>query len=201
MFMRASFLFQPGRGRMFSMPADEMELGLGLHSEPGVERRRVEATSVIVDEILTRLCGCRRLTLSPFTPLVVLVNNLGATTPLEERIFVGECVDWLRARGYRVARLLVGVLCSSLDAHGISITLLKLVDAHWLRLIDTPSAISRHWRATTPNADEIFEPQSQAGAAATSTVSTDAAAAAAANEAALSASLADASLRDGAQKR
>ncbi|KAI6213861.1 hypothetical protein M3Y94_00201500 [Aphelenchoides besseyi] len=141
----------PGHGRLFEMPNNEVEIGLGIHGEKGVERRGYEPIRELVDVVMQRLIDCQRLSvLDDSTPLVLLLNNLGTCTQLEMLIIQGELIQWLQKRGFNVARLLSGTLVSSLDGHGFSVTIIKCTEPYWLHAIDAKSIISSQWKSTRP---------------------------------------------------
>ena len=126
----------PAAGRpTFDLPEGEMELGVGIHGEPG--RRRVpiaparEVAQMLVEPILADL---------DFTAgdgVIAFVNGLGATPLLELYLMYGEVQALLEKAGVRVARSLVGPFITSLDMAGCSVTLLK-VDDELLGLWDAP---------------------------------------------------------------
>ncbi len=117
----------------FVLPDDEMELGVGIHGEPG--RRRVtmapakEIAAMLVEPILAEL---------PATgPAIVLLNGMGGTPLVELYLMFGEVVPLLEAAGVQVARSLVGDYVTSLDMVGCSLTVLA-ADDEILRLWDAP---------------------------------------------------------------
>ena len=126
----------PAAGRpTFDLPEGEMELGVGIHGEPG--RRRVpvaparEVAQMLVEPILADL---------DFTAgdgVIAFVNGLGATPLLELYLMYGEVQALLAKAGVSVARSLVGPFITSLDMAGCSVTLLK-VDDELLGLWDAP---------------------------------------------------------------
>ena len=124
----------PAAGRpTFDLPEDEMELGVGIHGEPG--RRRVplasahEAAAMLVEPVLAEL--------QPEQGVLAFVNGLGATPLLELYLMFGEVNALLGKHGVPVARSLVGNYVTSLDMAGCSVTLLA-VDDELLRLWDAP---------------------------------------------------------------
>ncbi|MFF8373007.1 dihydroxyacetone kinase subunit DhaK [Streptomyces lydicus] len=124
----------PAKGSpTFDLPAGELELGVGIHGEPGRERRAMmtshEIADVAVDAILEDL--------DPRLPVLVLVNGMGATPLLELYGFNAEVRRVLDERGVAVARTLVGNYVTSLDMAGASVTLCQ-VDGELLRLWDAP---------------------------------------------------------------
>ncbi|MGO1318731.1 MAG: dihydroxyacetone kinase subunit DhaK [Galactobacter sp.] len=118
----------------FDLPEDEMELGIGIHGEPG--RKRVPLASAkevakdLVDPILEDL---------DFTsgPVIALLNGMGASPLLELYLVYGEVAKLLEERGVSVERKLVGDYITSLDMAGCSLTLLR-ADEEDLRLYDAP---------------------------------------------------------------
>ncbi|MFF2808687.1 dihydroxyacetone kinase subunit DhaK [Streptomyces sp. NPDC058000] len=120
-------------GPTFELPPGELELGVGIHGEPGRERRAMmtshEIADVAVDAVLTDL--------QPQLPVLVLVNGMGATPLLELYGFSAEVRRVLDERGVTVARTLVGNYVTSLDMAGASVTLCQ-VDGELLRLWDAP---------------------------------------------------------------
>ncbi|MET9877762.1 dihydroxyacetone kinase subunit DhaK [Actinacidiphila glaucinigra] len=124
----------PAKGApTFDLPAGELELGIGIHGEPGRERRAMmtsgEIAEVAVDAVLDDL--------RPDGPVLLLVNGMGGTPLLELYGFNAEVHRVLGARGVTVARTLVGNYVTSLDMAGASVSLCR-VDEEMLRLWDAP---------------------------------------------------------------
>ncbi|UYQ60445.1 dihydroxyacetone kinase subunit DhaK [Streptomyces peucetius] len=120
-------------GPTFDLPAGELELGVGIHGEPGRERRPMmtsrEIAHFAVDAVLEDL--------RPSGPVIALVNGMGATPLLELYGFNAEVQRVLAERDVSVARTLVGNYVTSLDMAGASVTLCQ-VDEELLRLWDAP---------------------------------------------------------------
>ncbi len=119
----------PGRGqaRPSTCGEDEIEVGIGIHGEPG--RRRVPLASA--REIAELLVDARSSTTSTFTGgdgVLAFVNGLGGTPLIELYLMYGEVATLLEKAGVSVARSLVGSYITSLDMAGCSVTLLKLDD-------------------------------------------------------------------------
>jgi dihydroxyacetone kinase-like protein len=124
-------------GPTFDLPDGEMELGVGIHGEPGRERRGMmparAIAEVAVGAVLEEL-----VEVAPADgPVLALVNGMGATPLLELYGFHAEVAGLLEARGVPVARALVGNYVTSLDMAGCSVTLCR-ADAEMLRLWDAP---------------------------------------------------------------
>lgn len=124
----------PAKGSpTFDLPPGELELGIGIHGEPGRERRPVMTSREIADVSV----GAVLDDLRPTAPVVVLVNGMGATPLLELYGFNAEVQRALSGRGVVVARTLVGNYVTSLDMAGCSVTVCQ-VDEELLRLWDAP---------------------------------------------------------------
>jgi len=127
----------PAAGKAnFSLADDEMEIGMGIHGEPGISRSKLcsadEITAAMVGKIVADL---------PFAAgdeVAVLVNGLGAT-PLMELYIVNRTVHSLLSKsGITVARTFVGEYMTSLEMAGYSISLLKL-DDELKQLLNAPA--------------------------------------------------------------
>ncbi|PYC73550.1 dihydroxyacetone kinase subunit DhaK [Streptomyces tateyamensis] len=127
----------PAAGRPgFELPADEIEVGVGIHGEPGRRRERLRPAHELVAEVVATVLA--EHTLSAGDEVIALVNGLGAT-PLHELYLVyGEVAAQLAEHGITIARNLVGNYVTSLDMAGFSLTLTK-ADAELLELWDAPA--------------------------------------------------------------
>jgi dihydroxyacetone kinase-like protein len=126
----------PAAGRpTFDIGPGEMEMGVGIHGEPG--RRRVPLASA--DSIAEEMIGAIGQALEPprGAPVLLLVNGFGATPLMELYLMYGAARRLCEARGLSVARSLVGNWTTSLDMAGCSLTLTRL-DDELLRLWDAP---------------------------------------------------------------
>ena len=124
----------PAKGSpTFDLPSGELELGVGIHGEPGRERRAMMTSREIADFTVDAILE----DLDPRLPVLVLVNGMGSTPLLELYGFNAEVRRVLDERGVAVARTLVGNYVTSLDMAGCSVTLCQ-VDGELLRLWDAP---------------------------------------------------------------
>ncbi|MER6121033.1 dihydroxyacetone kinase subunit DhaK [Streptomyces sp. NPDC001743] len=124
----------PAKGSpTFDLPPGELELGVGIHGEPGRERRPMMTSREIADFAVDAVLEDLR----PQSPVMVLVNGMGATPLLELYGFNAEVQRVLSERGVVVARTLVGNYVTSLDMAGCSVTLCQ-VDEELVRLWDAP---------------------------------------------------------------
>jgi phosphoenolpyruvate---glycerone phosphotransferase subunit DhaK len=126
----------PANGKpTFELGENEMEVGVGIHGEPGRSRQPLaparDVAHLLVDPILDDL---------PFRggdAVIAFVNGLGGTPLIEQYLVYGEVAKILSDRGIVAARSLVGPYITSLDMAGCSVTLLKVTD-ELLRLWDAP---------------------------------------------------------------
>ncbi|MGW3568069.1 dihydroxyacetone kinase subunit DhaK [Streptomyces sp. NPDC000941] len=120
-------------GPTFDLPAGELELGVGIHGEPGRERRAMMTSHEIADFAVDAALEELRTD----NPVLVLVNGMGATPLLELYGFAAEVHRVLGEREVVVAHTLVGNYVTSLDMAGASVTLCR-VDEELLRLWNAP---------------------------------------------------------------
>ena len=120
----------------FSLAEDEMEIGMGIHGEPGVTRTKIttadEIVAVLLDKIIVDLPFCAG------DEVAVLVNGLGST-PLMELYIVNKKVgDICAGKGIKIHRTYVGEYMTALEMAGTSISLLRL-DEELKALLDAPA--------------------------------------------------------------
>jgi len=117
----------------FELGEDEMELGLGIHGEPGVKRTQLQSADKLTETLLTEILKHGKF--GDEKRLSVMVNNLGATTEMELAIVARHTAPFLESKGFTVDRIYAGTFLSSLDMAGISISVLGISD-EWLRWLD-----------------------------------------------------------------
>jgi triose/dihydroxyacetone kinase / FAD-AMP lyase (cyclizing) len=118
----------------FELDEHEMELGLGIHGEPGVARMPLQSADVLTETLLTSILHHKQFPAS----VAIMINNLGATTAMELAIVARHAVSFLASRGFTVQRIYSGTFLSSLDMAGISISVLGLNEDR-VRWIDAPT--------------------------------------------------------------
>jgi dihydroxyacetone kinase len=126
----------PAAGRpTFSLPEGEMEIGMGIHGEPGVRRGKLESAERIAEQLLERVVD--DLPYRRGDEVAVLVNGLGATPKEELYILFRSVRKILDSSGIAVRRTWVGEYATSLEMAGASVSLLRL-DDELARLLDAP---------------------------------------------------------------
>jgi phosphoenolpyruvate---glycerone phosphotransferase subunit DhaK len=119
----------------FTLPDGEMEIGLGIHGEPGASRGPIQPADRVVEDLLGRILD--DMPLDSGSEVAVLVNGLGATPYMELYIMNRRLHQLLEEKGISVYKSYVGEYCTSLDMAGASITLLHL-DDELKQLVDAP---------------------------------------------------------------
>ena len=120
----------------FELGEDEMELGLGIHGEPGVTRTKLQPADRLTETLLSQILRVRNF--GDQKRITLIINNLGATTEMELAIVARHAMLFLEKNGFTIERLYAGTFLSSLDMAGISISVLGVND-EWLRLLDYPT--------------------------------------------------------------
>jgi dihydroxyacetone kinase-like protein len=119
----------------FDLPEDEMEVGVGIHGEPGRRREKVVSAKEVVRICLEAIQSAKPL--GAGERAIVIVNGLGGTPQIELYLVFGEVAAVLKDAGVDIARSLVGSYVTSLDMAGLSVTLCR-ADDEILRLWDAP---------------------------------------------------------------
>ena len=120
----------------FELPIGQMEIGMGIHGEPGVRRGPLETADQIADELTQAVLA--DLPYGRGDEVGVLINGLGATPKEELYILYRGVKRNLDAAGVRVHRVWVGEYATSLEMAGASLTLIKL-DGEIRELLDAPA--------------------------------------------------------------
>ncbi len=109
----------------FTLAEDEMEIGIGIHGEPGTHREKIRPADEIVDILLDKILADIDYTGSE---VAVMINGSGGTPLMELYIINNHVADVLAEKGIKVYRTLVGNYMTSIEMEGFSISLLKLDD-------------------------------------------------------------------------
>lgn len=136
------FASQPARLPQASQPLFELapgtiSYGMGIHGEPGYRTVPFVASEQLAVEIVNKLKLHFRW--QEDAPYLLLVNNLGSTTELEQGIFLHDICQLLELEGLRLPFIKSGRLMTSLDMTGISVTLCQLRSPNWLPLLEAPT--------------------------------------------------------------
>jgi dihydroxyacetone kinase-like protein len=119
----------------FDLPGDQIEIGVGIHGEPGRRRGPAMSATEIVDILVDPIF--EDLPFRPGDDVLAFVNGLGGTPPIELYVIYDALARRCAEKGLNVARRLVGTYMTSLDMAGCSITLLRL-DSELTRFWDAP---------------------------------------------------------------
>ena len=126
----------PTHGRpSFDLPDDEMEIGIGIHGEPGHHREKAAAAGEIAERLVEPILA--ELPPGDGSGVIALLNGMGASPLIELYIMYAEVARLLESAGVVVERSLVGNYVTSLDMAGCSLTLVR-TDQEVLRLWDAP---------------------------------------------------------------
>lgn len=136
----------PATGRPgYDLPDDEIEVGVGIHGEPGTRRAPIAPARDLVRTAVDAILTDRPVPSG--TRVLALLSGLGGTPLLELNLAYGEVAAALGEHGVTVARALVGNYVTSLDAAGFSLTLCPVEEPHislWDAPLDTPAL---RWKA------------------------------------------------------
>jgi dihydroxyacetone kinase-like protein len=125
----------PAAGKpTFDLPEDQIEMGVGIHGEPGRKRVPLAPASDIARQLVEPILADYAFGSGP---AIVMLNGLGGTPLIELYLMYGEVAALLESAGVSIARNLVGDYITSLDMQGCSVTVLK-ADDELLRLWDAP---------------------------------------------------------------
>jgi dihydroxyacetone kinase-like protein len=125
----------PAAGKpTFELAEDEMELGIGIHGEPGRRRVPLGSARAIAEQLMEPILADLDFTSSP---VIVMVNGMGGTPLIELYLMYAEVAKIIEKAGIVVARNLVGNYITSLEMAGCSVTLLR-ANEEWISLWDAP---------------------------------------------------------------
>ncbi len=117
----------PGEGTpAFTLAEDEIEIGLGLHGEPGVRRGKIQPADVLVDEMISLIV--QDLPFVSGDEVCALVDGFGSTTRMEQMIAMRRVLQNLERLGIKVHKSDAGAFATCQEMAGFSITLMRLDD-------------------------------------------------------------------------
>jgi dihydroxyacetone kinase-like protein len=130
----------PAKGTpIFTLAEDEMEMGIGIHGEPGRKRVKMAPANAIVDEMLEAVAS--DLPYKAGDDVALMINGMGGTPISELYLLYGYAHEQVEKRGMKIKRNYVGEYCTSLDMAGFSLTLVKL-DPELEELLAAPAEIA-----------------------------------------------------------
>jgi len=126
----------PAAGKpTFELGDDEMEMGVGIHGEPGRERMKLKPAHDVVEMMAAAIAD--DIPYNSGDKVIAFVNGMGGTPLIELYVVYHELSEYLKGRGIEIVRNLIGSYITSLEMQGCSITLLK-VDDDFVQLWDAP---------------------------------------------------------------
>lgn len=115
----------PAAGKpSFTLEEDEMEIGMGIHGEPGTHREKIKPADEIVEDLMNKILV--DLPYKDNDEVAVMINGLGATPLMELYIVNKKVSEILESKNIKIYKTLVGEFMTSLEMSGFSISLLKL---------------------------------------------------------------------------
>lgn len=123
----------------FELGEDEVEWGLGIHGEQGVQRSALASARGTVDRLLSACLAVDRI--PDAGRVALLVNNLGGSSVMEVSLVADAALTWLQERGLDVVRAWSGTFLTAMEMEGVSVSLLA-VDDGLLDLLDAPAQTS-----------------------------------------------------------
>jgi dihydroxyacetone kinase-like protein len=127
----------PAKGTtIFDLGDDEMEVGVGIHGEPGRRRDKVKSGNEIVDELFEAVA--QDIPFNSGDRVAIMINGLGGTPISELYLLYARAHELAEQAGYTVVRNYVGEYCTSLEMAGFSLTILRL-DDELERLLAAPA--------------------------------------------------------------
>jgi dihydroxyacetone kinase-like protein len=129
----------------FELADDEVEIGIGIHGEPGRFREKIGPASQIAERLMTPIV--EDLPFSSGDRVLAFMNGMGGTPLIELYVMYGEVARLAQEAGLTIERNLIGNYITSLEMQGCSITLLKLDDEmvrYWDAPVNTPGL---RWKA------------------------------------------------------
>lgn len=119
----------------FVLEDDEFEYGVGIHGEPGYKKEKLQSSSVLAQELVTKLADS--FDMSAGQHYGILVNGLGATPLMEQYVFANDVAKLLAEKDVTVSFKKIGDYMTSIDMAGLSLTLIKLDKDEWTEALQS----------------------------------------------------------------
>jgi dihydroxyacetone kinase-like protein len=130
----------PAKGSpIFEISDGEMEVGVGIHGEPGRRRDKLKSADAIIDEMFDAVAG--DLPFKSGDRVALMINGLGGTPPSELYVLYRRAAQRCSEAGLKIARNYIGEYCTSLEMAGASLTMLRL-DDELEKLLAAPAEIA-----------------------------------------------------------
>lgn len=127
----------PAAGKpTFTIGENEMEIGMGIHGEPGTHRNALKSADEVTEHLVSKILA--DININDNEEVAVMVNGLGATPLMELYIVNKKVSEILQEKGIKVYKTFVGEFMTSLEMAGCSVTILKL-DSELKQLLDAPA--------------------------------------------------------------
>ena len=120
----------------FVLADDEIEFGIGIHSEPGYRREKMRTSKELAKELVTKLTDSFQAKTGD--KFCILINGMGATPLIEQYIFANDVASLLQEKGLEISYKKLGNYMTSLDMAGLSLTLIKLEEDSWQAALESP---------------------------------------------------------------
>ena len=120
----------------FVLADDEIEFGIGIHSEPGYRREKMRTSKELAKELVTKLTDSFQAKTGD--KFCILINGMGATPLMEQYIFANDVASLLQEKGLEISYKKLGNYMTSLDMAGLSLTLIKLEEDSWQAALESP---------------------------------------------------------------
>jgi dihydroxyacetone kinase-like protein len=129
----------PAKGSpIFEIGDDEMEIGIGIHGEPGRRRDKIKSADDIMDEVFSAVCN--DLPFESGDRVAVMINGMGGTPMSELYLLYGLAAKKCKDKGLTIVKNYVGDYCTSLEMAGFSLTMVKL-DDELIEYLNAPAEI------------------------------------------------------------
>ncbi|WP_283265484.1 dihydroxyacetone kinase subunit DhaK [Streptococcus dysgalactiae] len=119
----------------FVLEDDEFEYGVGIHGEPGYKKEKLQSSSVLAQELVTKLADS--FDMSAGQHYGILVNGLGATPLMEQYVFANDVAKLLAEKDVTVSFKKIGDYMTSIDMAGLSLSLIKLDKDEWTEALQS----------------------------------------------------------------
>ena len=122
---------------IFDLPQGQISYGIGIHGEPGYRMVPFESSELLAVELINKIK--MKFKWQEGQEFILLINNLGGTSKLEELVFTDDILQLLDIEGLKLSFIKTGHLITSLDMAGLSVTLCQVKDSAWITGLTAPT--------------------------------------------------------------